>query len=724
MNDSGGIMRRKIFAFVLALIILLMFLHRAGVPLRINELSFEKYDDTDTGIECIGRVIKVQEKEGKHTLRVRLTSCGGIETHFCEDVLLSVYREAERPWELLRAEIAFTAEFKDADGERNPHCFDYHDYLKSCGIGKIATIENYQVLESDFTLLEKYERFLYRSRCEFLDKIGAENRGIIAGVLFGDTSQMEEEIYDEFRNNGTAHILAVSGLHVGILYGIYKRIAGRKRTATALLVLAALLFSYGTLSMWSPSATRAILMIAVSTVGRFADRRYDRLTGMSVAAFILVVHNPYVILGTGFQMSFLAISSISFFTPLVPKKIPESLAAALAVNFGLLFYQMQNFNYVSLVSLIVNIPIIYLTGYFVPLAMLAFVLSIAGIGFTPVQSATEGFAMMLTKVNHFSTLGGHSSFDIVSMPVGVMVFILCMSFFAASETFLIWRMRKNRKNILRMTALIVIIALMAEAAAYSPITHDDIVFVDVGQGDCIHIRADGKNVLIDGGGKAEYNLGKKTLKPYLLKNGAGTVDAAIATHKHTDHYKGLTELGECMKTGRILTDLCVGSSVRISDSVWIETLWPLEISEESTQDENKNCSAFMIHYGTVKILVTGDLDSEGEKEILSYYAGSDVLRADVLKVGHHGSKYSSCEEFLSLVNPKVAVIQVGNNTYGHPAAETLERLEKQGCKIYRNDESGAVGIRFAKNEIEIHIQIPKTEKYSARVFFACNRLLP
>lgn len=717
-------MRRKFFAFVLVLIVLLMFMHRAGLPLRMNELNFDAYADMenstdgsngssrdDSGsndssnsskLECTGKIIKVQEKEGKHTLRVRLISCEGVETDFCEDVLLSIYREAEKPWELLRAEIAFTAEFKTADGARNPHCFDYHDYLKSCGIGKIAAIQSYRVLESDFSPLEKYERFLYRSRCEFLDKISAENRGIIAGVLFGDTSQMEEEIYDEFRNNGTAHILAVSGLHVGILYGIYKKIAGRKRTLAALLVLIILLFTYGTLSMWSPSATRAILMIAVSTVGRFADRRYDRLTGMSAAAFILIVHNPYVILGTGFQMSFLAISSISFFTPLVPKKIPESLAAALAVNFGLLFYQIQSFNYVSLVSLLVNIPIIYLTGYFVPLAMLAFVLSITGVGFAPVQAVTEGFAVMLTKLNHFSTLGGLSSFDVVSLPAGVTVFILCMSFFAASETFLIWRLRKNRKSILRMTAVIVVTALMAEAAAYSPITHDDIVFVDVGQGDCIHLRADGKSILIDGGGKAEYNLGKKTLKPYLLKNGVGAIDAAIATHKHTDHYKGLTELGECMKTGRILTDLCAGSSVRISDSVWIETLWPLEISEENTQDENKNCSVFMIHYDTVKILVTGDLDSEGEKEMLSYYANSDVLRADVLKVGHHGSRYSSCEEFLSLVNPKVAVIQVGSNTYGHPTQETLDRLSRQGCRIYRNDLDGAVGLRFAKNEIKIH----------------------
>lgn len=691
-------MRRKIFAATLLVIILLMLLYRAGVPLRMHELGSDMADSA----EYTGKVIRLQEKENGYSLRLRLSECNGERVHYSEEVMVSVYEQLGQPWELLYSDIVFTAELKDADGARNPHCFDYYTYLKSCGIGKLAAVKKYKLTETELSLLERYERFLYRCRCEFLEKIGAENRGIIAGVLFGDSSQMEEEIYEEFKDNGTAHILAVSGLHVGILYGIYKRLVGRRRTPGALLLLAALLFTYGSLSMWSPSATRAILMISISTVGRVLDRRYDRLTGMSIAALILITDNPYVILGTGFQMSFLAISSISFFTPLVPRRISDGMATALAVNLGLLFYQIQSFNYISLVSLFVNIPIIYLTGYFVPIAMLAFMLSCVAADAPLLYALTEGFAMLLTKLNHISALGGFSSVDVVSLPFGVTVFILCMSFFAASESFLIWRLRKNIRNILRMTVAILILSVIAEAAAYSPLTHDDVVFVDVGQGDCIHIRADGKNLLIDGGGRVEYNLGKNTLKPYLLKNGVASLDAALATHKHTDHYKGLTELEECMKTGKILTELCAGSSIRISDNVWIETLWPLELSEENTQDENKNCSVFMIHYQDSDILVTGDLDSEGEKEMLSYYAGSDVLRADVLKVSHHGSRYSSCEEFLAAVAPKAAVIQVGKNTYGHPSPETVERLERQGCKLYRNDLCGAIGLRISKEKIKIH----------------------
>jgi len=147
---------------------------------------------------------------------------------------------------------------------------------------------------------------------------------MISGVLFGDTSLMEEDVSEEFRQNGTSHILAVSGLHVGILYGIYKKLAGRRRSAGAFAALLAMLFLYGSLAMWSASSTRAILMIAVSTAGRYTDRRNDMLTAMSASAFILIAKNPYVIFDSGFQMSFLAITSIAFLRPVMPKAVPDS----------------------------------------------------------------------------------------------------------------------------------------------------------------------------------------------------------------------------------------------------------------------------------------------------------------------------------------------------------------------------------------------------------------
>ena len=180
------------------------------------------------------------------------------------------------------------------------------------------------------------------------------------------------------------------------------------------------------------------------------------------------------------------------------------------------------------------------------------------------------------------------------------------------------------------------------------------------------------------------------------------MDAAIATHRHTDHYKGLTELSECMKTGEIYTEMTKGKTLRISEDVYIETVWPLTLPEGSTQDENKDCSVFLIHYGRYKVLITGDLDKEGERALIKHYAGTDTLKADILKIGHHGSRTSTSPEFLSAVSPDAAVIQVGRNNYGHPSEETFKFLYAFGCVMFRNDTDGAVGISFNKKKIRIH----------------------
>lgn len=141
----------------------------------------------------------------------------------------------------------------------------------------------------------------------------------------------------------------------------------------------------------------------------------------------------------------------------------------------------------------------------------------------------------------------------------------------------------------------------------------------------------------------------------------------------------------------------------------ITTLWPLMIPKDEGQDKNHMCSVFRIDYRERRILVTGDLDEEGERQMLHYYKGTNEMNADILKVGHHGSKTSTCEAFLDAVQPKAAVIQVGKNLYGHPASEILERLKKRGIKVYRNDRNGAIGVHLERNKpLEISCMRPDT----------------
>ena len=298
-------------------------------------------------------------------------------------------------------------------------------------------------------------------------------------------------------------------------------------------------------------------------------------------------------------------------------------------------------------------------------------------------------------------------------------------------------------------------------AAYNTFSDDEIVFVSVGQGDCTHIRAGGKDILIDGGGDTERNIGEDVLMPYLLANGAERAELACVTHLHTDHALGILQLSQEYPVGAICIPsdyrkslesrqrstgdtedilpglmkeqdkvqfIGPGSRIHITDDVYIDNIWPVEERSDGIDidDPNEHNMVYMINYRGIKIMVTGDLLEEDELKMIEYYrhksltyetgekeqtdeevqaAGTDhtgisMLKCDVLKVAHHGSKSSSSEAFLDAVSPSVAVIQVGaNNFYGHPHQQTIDRLEARGIPVYRTDLNGAAGIDIRGEKI-------------------------
>lgn len=694
-------MRRKLFCILLTVMTVLFFMDFLGISLRQTGM------DALVGKEgCFtGKVVKISTDSDKIKLEILIKSVNGQNKLISGKILVNYYGTIDKPWELYNEVIEFTCEVAEPSGMRNPHCFDYSKYLKSRGIRAVASITKIKVIPEHLTIKESYEKWLFMKRCMFENILEEPEKGIVVGVLFGDTTYMDEDVYEDFRNNGTAHILAVSGLHVGILYSLYKRFAGESGSKFSVVILVAMLFSYGVLSMWSPSVVRATLMIAMSITAKIFDLRYDMLTSMSAVGLILITVNPYVIFGAGFQMSFLAITSIAFIEPVIPDKIPGFLTTVLAVNIGLLPYQIYQFNYISLVSVAANLPIVFLAGYFVPAALISFVVYLICGNITWLEPLLEGMALMISRINQLSTLNGYGAIEVVRPPLWTMLITGGFIFFFSSETFAVMRLRREYKKICMCIAGILILVTACQVFTYSPLTNDDIVFVDVGQGDCMHIRSENKNILIDGGGSISYNVGKNTLKPYLLRNGAGKVDMALVTHEHTDHYKGIAELDEVFTIKAVMSKLTSGKRIQIDENVHIEVLWPERIDKDAGQDENSQCSVFMVHIKGYKVLITGDLDSEGERQLIKKYHGTDILKADILKIGHHGSKNSTCEEFLQEVMPEYAVIQVGKNNYGHPHTEVIEKCQKTDIIVLRNDYNGAVGFSFGKGEIHCHTMI-------------------
>ena len=422
--------------------------------------------------------------------------------------------------------------------------------------------------------------------------------------------------------------------------------------------------------------------------------RYDSLTALSLAAVLLIIRQPYVVFGSGFQLSFLAILGIKIVIRMLPARIPDLIASALAVNLVQTIYQAYAFNFISLISIIINIPAIYLAGIGIPLNMCSFGMSMAGKTGVLFKACGISVTRLMIGLNSLTGEISESSFDVKNPPLFVTIIALAGLLFYGSEYFDLIRIRKLRKKGLRFAAMILATALVMGTTVYDPISYDEIVFVDVGQGACVRVHSGGNDVLIDGGGNYDFNIGKNTLKPYLLKNGASDLDLALATHEDMDHYKGLTELEDCFDVKTVLTGSVAGDVFDLGHGVEIRTLWPLRLRSGEKQ-ENENSSVFMVDYNGVKILIMGDLDMEGERQMINYYSDrgeEEYLKADVLNIGHHGSRYSTSEELLDSVTPKLAVIQVGRNNYGHPSGEVLEKLKRRDITVLRNDISGAIGL--------------------------------
>ena len=286
-------------------------------------------------------------------------------------------------------------------------------------------------------------------------------------------------------------------------------------------------------------------------------------------------------------------------------------------------------------------------------------------------------------------------------------------------------LRKNGKKV----RLIIIIIILSFSVIYCIPKKLKIHFIDVGQGDSsLIITPQRKTILIDGGGSSnsDFDVGKSTLIPYILDRGFTSIDIVIISHFDQDHVGAILTLLQELRVGRVyiskqaensenyekflkiiseknikVYEVMAGNKIHIEKNLYLDILWPTE-NLISTNALNNNAMVFNLHYKKFSMLFTGDIEETSEKEILKLYSkNKDLLKANILKVAHHGSKTSSTSEFINVVNPKIAVIGVGNNNkFGHPNENVLERLKQLGCKVFRTDLGG-----------EISIEVNRSSKY-------------
>lgn len=739
----------------LSIVILLLLINLLGCLLYYIAENRQDPLEEHTGKCCHaeGRVITVQIKDEKYWQMLITSENGGKR-------LIQIKGCSVQPQDVIGKRTRVFGEVLLLGEIRNPGLFNYRLYLKTIGARVIikANSENIMFSHDNNSILFSNIALIKYSFLNRLEKVmEPEAFGIMTGMLFGDRSLIGDNTYSMFQRNGIAHILSVSGIHVGIVYMFISRFFGSRKTKCFYLLTILFLILYAALAEFSPSVVRAVIMILIYIFSKISYHRYDFMTCTAFGALVMLIFNPFYLFNAGFQLSYLAVFCLASVLPWVNRKLDiinqnsnsiikdtliegcRYIAPLFVIQIGMAPLTAYMFNYFSIASFFVNIPVIAISGILIPLGVALMPLSfLEGTGpvrlmFGALAELAEQLINGMKWLNELFYLPGLGFFYMISPYVIFMILFYGFFFYLSSELFRIQYQRKKYKVIAGTCIGFVIISLLFSSIVFTKNFNAEMVFVDVGQGDCLHIRTPGgKNILIDGGGSSVNSVGEKILLPYLLKNHVSSIDLAVVTHLHDDHYLGIAELSNKMKirklgiyeayrnqerlileeTGLRKQDLLYlkrGDRIEIEKGIRMDVLYPEKQPNEIYQkflmdehDENNNCLLIKLNYHGLTLLLTGDIGLEGEQKIMNLYReNKSILNADILKIAHHGSRYSTGDDFLDAVNPNIAVFQVGKNYFGHPHPAIIDKCLKKDIIIYRNDQDGAIILQEEEEKWQI-----------------------
>ncbi|MGH2568302.1 MAG: DNA internalization-related competence protein ComEC/Rec2, partial [Bacteroidota bacterium] len=616
---------------------------------------------------------------------------------------------------------------------RNPGDFDYGRYLELNDVhGVVAVRDSSQLVVMNLSGEASFHSVLSGVRNSLLSLVermhNDRTSAFLRGILLADRSKIAADVKQAFVDTGTIHVLAVSGLHVGIVAVVFYGFFGLLRLSRRAVVYATMLglLGYMLLTGSPPSVVRATIMALVLLSGNLFERKIDVYQSLGVAAILLLLWDTNNLFNVGFQLSFSAVFSIVYLYPIFVKilhRIPERFeevkllnpvlklfAVSLAAQLGTLPFTAFYFDRISVVALLANLVVVPIIGFNV---MLGF----ATLAFAPLSLwVAKCYAVFNEWLVSF-LLG------FVKAAASVPVAYYDASHFEATFPALYYvgllgLVNLDNKKVFKFAMIAGL--LLLNFVVYSKVVGEEkgslcVTFVDVGQGDAILLEfPNGKNALIDAGPTSlSYDAGERIVAPLLKFKTIEKLDALIMSHPHSDHIGGVPFLLERFKVGRVIEPALKGESalyrrihdvaqqrgvavlqcsagdtIHVDDQARLYVLHPYLPRDSSTNLNNVSLVVKLV-YGSSELLLTGDAELEVERKLIGRY--HPILSSDLLKVGHHGSNTSSSNEFVRTVQPSVAIISVGKeNKFSHPSPDVIERFRQHGVNIHRTDKAGAV----------------------------------
>ena len=548
----------------------------------------------------------------------------------------------------------------------------------------------------------------------------ADTQSFVRALLLGDTEDMPFEMGWRLKSSGIYHVAAVSGMHVAVLFALICVLCFNKRLLIALIGFP-LLFLFAAVAGFSPSIVRAVIMQSIMILALLVNREYDPPTALATSVLVILAINPIAITSVSFQLSVGCMIGVFLFSePMhnfllhktrlgpakgktVRAKLIRWFVASVSASIGAMSLttplSAYYFGSICVIGVLTNLLTLSVVSVIFIGVVIACVLGALwlplGIGFSWLVAWLVRYVLwvvdMISKVPLASVYTG--SIYIVFWLILVVALLFVFK-------------RSSKKHPVVLTVCILAGLIGAVFCSYLEPRMDNyrITAIDVGQGQCLLLQNKNKFYMVDCGGDSDEKAADQAAQ-LLISQGIFHLDGLILTHYDADHVGGVENLLKIVSADTIYLPVGGGDS-KYRDSLareykdkiqWVNedthidggniTIYPSLESEESNESglcilfQPKNCD----------ILITGDCSERGEQALMEH---TDLPDIEILVAGHHGSRYSTSWKLLATTRPEIVLISVGaDNNYGHPAAETLERLRMFGCVVYRTDVEGTIILR-------------------------------
>ncbi|WP_164668552.1 DNA internalization-related competence protein ComEC/Rec2 [Virgibacillus doumboii] len=616
---------------------------------------------------------------------------------------------------------------------RNPGQFDYQKYLLSQGITHQVVIDSLDSLDCrGSSSLNK----IYSARADLINyvtkRLSPETAAWLNALVIGDDSMLSEDTIELFQRWSLSHILAISGLHVGLIVGLLYFLLIKLNLLTkekAQWLIIFFLPFYAFLAGGEPSVWRASLMVLVFMIISKSNFKFSVTDVLSIVFIVLIVLDKFIVYSIGFQLSFsvtlglllsknwLAQTNISFLSILKISFVSQMVILPLQITY------FSNFQPLSILINVMVVP--YFSIFVIPLMFFILLLSpVAGFLIPYIDLFFSHVHQIFLASIDFIDQIGYFPFAIGSIPPFATVLYY--------GTFLIFMKRMEQANLRQafmygclLTGIIVAVAIRPY---FSPV--GTITMLDIGQGDAIVVELPYRKgvILIDAGAKMSFGdseatdqVYKQIIGPYLFSRGIRKIDALIISHEDTDHMGSLPYLLGDIGVQKMFVSNYYDfneqhAAIVNTSNMQIERVSPNQeivigghpfmvlSPDRDKQSTNENSLVLFTSFGGLSWLFTGDIGKDTETELLSAYPD---LMVDVLKVAHHGSNSSTDKQFLKQIRPVYGLISVGiNNVYGHPHQEVVTSLKEMGIEILRTDKHGAIQFHFNEDRGTFSTYLP------------------